>query len=241
MENSVLQEPLEYQAGGVTCIGQLVWDASQTGPRPGVLVAPAFGGLGPFEIEQAERLAALGYVALAVDYYGDGKRVEAQEQAFALMQALEVQRPVLSQRMNAALNALKSQTKVNPERTAAIGYCLGGKAVLDLARSGANLCAVVPIHGVFDRPPGEATKMIASALVLHGWADPLATPAQLNELTQELDSVCEDWQVLVFGKTGHSFTNPDANAPERGFSYNDRSNRRAWAALTSFLTEKLSD
>ncbi|MFT7594032.1 MAG: dienelactone hydrolase [Paracoccaceae bacterium] len=240
MVNNLMREPLSYQAGGVTCIGQLIWDANVTTPRPGVLVAPAFGGLGPFEIEQAEQLAALGYVALAVDYYGDGQRVETMQESSALMQALMAQRPALAHRMNAALSALKSQAQVDPDRTAAIGYCLGGKAVLDLARSGADLCGVVPIHGVFDRPPGEARAMIASVLALHGWADPLATPDQLVALTQELDAVCEDWQVLAFGKTGHSFTNPHANDPERGLAYDDRSNRRAWAALTAFLAEKLT-
>lgn len=229
-----------YSDGTTEFVGQLALDNSIKGPRPGILVAPAFSGLKAFEIERAKRLAALGYAALAIDYYGDGRTTEDRDTAFAWMGALDADRPLLTNRMIRALKALKSLPSVNPDRTAAIGYCFGGKAVLDLARSGADLRAVAPLHGLFDAPDLPRNTIKASILVLHGWSDPMATPDAVTALGQELTETCADWQILGFGGVGHSFTNPAANAPEAGIAYDAKSDTRSWTALTEFLAERLA-
>jgi dienelactone hydrolase len=183
----------------------------------------------------------MGYVALAVDYYGNAKRAETREESAQLMQALMAERPVLGRRMSAAMRALQRQRIVDADRIAAMGFCLGGKAVLDLARLGADLRAAIPIHGVYDAPPGENRRITASVLILHGWDDPLATPEDLTALAAELDaSGCDDWQVLGFGGTGHAFTNPHADDRKGGMFHSQRATDRSWAALTAFLEERFA-
>ncbi|QBF33740.1 dienelactone hydrolase family protein [Thalassococcus sp. S3] len=239
MANEIKQSTLGYAHDELQFEGQLFTHADQK-TRPGILVAPAFGGLGPLEIDYARRLADLGYVTLAVDYYGDAARVETQPEAYALMRAVEADRPVLAKRMQAAMTALQAQSDVEDGRIGAMGFCFGGKAVLDLARSGAPIKACVPIHGVYDAPPDPAQAMPGSVLVLHGWDDPLATPEQLTALAAELTVVCDDWQVLGFGGTGHAFTNPGAQSHDAGMGYSARASDRAWTALTKFFDETLN-
>ncbi|NIZ14530.1 dienelactone hydrolase family protein [Phaeobacter sp. HF9A] len=234
-------ESFSYRDGDDECIGHLVWDESRKTPAPGVLIAPAFGGLGVFERDRAAELAELGYVALAVDYYGNGTRAETPEEAQALMAEITADRRVLARRMVAAYEALADLPEVDENRIAATGYCLGGKAVMDLARTGAGIRACIPQHGVYDAPNFPTEQMQAAVLVLHGWDDPLSPPDALSALAQELTQHCTDWQVLGFGHTGHAFTNPKAQNPEGGMMYSARASTRAWAALTGFLAEKLTE
>lgn len=235
--------------------GTISRDSSLTGPRPAVLVAHAFGGQGAFDTEKAEDLARLGYVAIAIDMYGRGRRASDNAEAAILMHELTDDRPVVAQRMQMWLAVLAGLPDVDADRMAAIGFCFGGKSVLDLARSGADLRAVVSFHGVLDAPNPAATgpipafvptsasapaavPMRASVLVLHGWDDPLATPAQFCDLGAELTARGADWQMMAYGNTGHAFTNPAANAPDQGMMFNPRTNTRAWAAMVAFLKEK---
>jgi len=231
--------PHHYSDGETTFIGSLSYDDASPGPRPGVLIAPAFGGLGPLEIARAQDLARQGYVALAVDYYGDGKRANDEAEASALMRALNADRPLMARRMICALEVLKLLEGVDPGKIGAMGYCFGGKCVLDLARSGAEFQAVAPLHGVYDAPEMTAPHMVPAALILHGWDDPLSPPEAVLTLTKELTATCDDWQLLAFGHTGHAFTNPSAKAPAKGLAFNEDANRRSWAALLAFFAEKL--
>ncbi len=228
-----------YSDGHDSFIGYLAWDEQFEGAIPAVLIAPAFGGLGPFEKALAEELAAEGYVALAVDYYGNGKRAEGPDEARALMAEVTADRQVLARRMIAAFEAVEAMPHVDATRVGAMGFCLGGKAVLDLARTGADIKACIPIHGVYDTPNFETQKMRAAVMVLHGWNDPLAPPEALSALAEELTAHCDDWQVLGFGHTGHAFTNPNAQDEAGGMMYNERATERSWVALRNFLAEKL--
>lgn len=229
---------LTYTDGTTTMVGRVFHDPAHGDTQPGLLLAPAFAGPGPLEMQRAQDLAAMGYTVLVVDYYGDGRHTTDREVAVQWMANLNQNRPVLALRMNAALDALKAQPAVDADRTGALGFCLGGKAVLDLARSGADTRAVVPIHGLFDAPP-TVKDYRAAVLVLHGWDDPLAKPEAFIELTQELTTHCADWQTLAFGHTGHSFTNPNANMPDAGMAYSERAFARSWRILSDFLTEQL--
>jgi len=220
--------------------GTISRDTSLTGPRPGVLVAHAFGGQGAFDTGKAEDLARLGYVAIAIDLYGQGRRASSPDEAVALMQELTDNRPVVAARMQMWLGVLADLPDVDAARMGAIGFCFGGKCVLDLARSGADLRGVVGFHAVLDAPEvASGAPMLASVLVLHGWDDPLATPAQFCALGAELTGRGADWQMLAYGDTGHAFTNPAAQAPGEGMMFNPRTNARAWAAMATFLAERL--
>ena len=122
--------------------------------------------------------------------------------------------------------------------TFAIGFCFGGKCVLDLARSGADTRGVVSCHGLYDAPTDTGARPITAAiLVLHGWDDPLAPPSRLVELGRELTHRGADWQLHAYGHTGHSFTNPKAQAPDQGLAYQPASDARAWQAMRGFFAE----
>ena len=238
----IQQKTILYKDDQLTYEGVLCWDDSTSESRPGVLVAHAFGGQSSFDIEKAYLLAELGYVGFAIDMYGQGNRATTREEASRLMHTLTDNRPLLLERMTLAWEVLKSLEKVDANRTAAIGFCFGGKCVLDLARSGVNINGVVPFHGIFDQPGIQYTApILASILVLHGYDDPLATPNQMVELTDELSKRKADWQLVAFGNTGHAFTNPKANAPEIGMIFNSTTNERAWKMMENFLASIFSN
>ena len=218
--------------------GTICYDDSTTSRRPGVLVVHSFKGHSDFEVEKAVELAKLGYLGFAVDMYGAGRRASTPDEARALMKELDDDRPLLLERIRLALDTLKVQSQVDPEKLAGIGFCFGGKCLLDLIRSGTEIQGIVSFHGVYDQPPERHEDQIRSSiLILHGWDDPLGTPEQTLELARELTERGADWQILAFGNTGHSFTNPAARMPEQGLVYNQRSNDRAWLAMTNFLAE----
>lgn len=208
--------------------------------KPGVLVVHAWGGRDDFAEEKARALADMGYIALAVDLYGEGRRGANPEENAALMQALMQDRATLQQRMQLALETLRKVPGVDPCRTAAIGFCFGGLAVLDLARTGADIRGVVSFHGLLT-PPDNTTDIpiSASILALHGYDDPMAPPAQLVQFAEELTHAGADWQIHAYGGTVHAFTNPEAHNPDFGTVYSDRANRRAWESMQRFLAEVL--
>jgi dienelactone hydrolase len=236
---ALTREEFRYEAGEKTCIGTLSFDDSWDTPRPAVMIAPSFRGISDLDRDWADHYVALWYVGVAIDYYGDGTSVQTMEEASALMAVVNNDRPLFLRRMEGALAAVSADARVDDTRIAALGFCLGGKAVLDLARSGAKLAATVPIHGVLDAPPAGSVRMNTTVMLLHGWDDPLATPAQLEACAQELTEHCDDWQVLGFGNTGHAFTNPGAAGAGMGFS--QTANDRSKAIISALLAEKFTE
>jgi len=218
--------------------GQLFWDADSSRPRPGVLVAHTIRGRTNFELQRAEELAALGYVGFAIDVYGKQQIGTADANSRACMDALRDDRPLLQRRLMMALTTLQRQPEVDPQLIAAIGFCFGGLCVLDLARIAAPVKGVASFHGIFE-PPGNTigNKSDAKILALHGWNDPLATPAAVVALASELTTLGADWQIHGYGGTQHAFTNPAANDSSRGTVYNEKANRRSKQAMVNFLAE----
>ncbi|OWU86454.1 carboxymethylenebutenolidase [Oceanicola sp. 22II-s10i] len=222
-----------YSDGTTEFVGYVAEPDTIDGTRPAVLIAPAFMGLRDFEIEQARRLAELGYIAFAMDYYGGGFRTESREEAAVQMKTVNDDRKMLADRMVCALDEMKKLPGVDAARTAAMGYCLGGKAVLDLARTGADFRVSMPLHGIFDKPNFPTEKMKCAVVLLHGWDDTLAKPDAVVAIAEELTEHCEDWEILGFGHTPHAFTNP------AGAGYRQTSADRSWRWLTSTLEEHL--
>lgn len=220
--------------------GVAVADADWTDPRPGVLIVPNILGEKELDRVTAERIAALGYVGFVADLYGQGKRTTRESPNPALyMDPLNADRALLRDRLFASLAALHALPRVDATRTAAIGYCFGGKAVIDLARAGGAVRGVVAFHGIFD-PPGYdyPTPIAPRLLICHGWNDPLAPPDAVTGLAAELTAAEADWQVLALGGAGHAFTDSTLTTPPRpGFGYDPHADRRSWAAMTAFLTE----
>lgn len=229
---------VEYEHAGSLLEAYLAVDEAKTGPRPGVVIAHAWGGRGEHEEGVARKLAELGYVGFVLDMFGKGVRGTSRDENRALIGPFLEDRGLLMGRMAAAVEVLRQQPETDPERVAAIGYCFGGLCVLDLARSGADVRAVVSLHGLFAPPdphPGKA--ITAKVLALHGHDDPMVPVAAVTALETELTTAGADWQIHVYGGAMHAFTNPQANDPDFGTVYNAAADRRAWATLLGFLDE----
>ena len=235
----IITKTIQYNDVENTYEGYMSWDSEIPTKKPGILIAPTFKGQSDFENKKAEELAKMGYVGFAIDLYGKGIRAGTPEEAQQLMDTLNNNRPLLLQRMQLALSTLQNHEQVDANRLGAIGFCFGGKCVLDLARSGAAIKGTVTFHGVYDKPDILYHAPISSSiLVLHGWEDPLANPDQTVALAKELTERGADWQLHAFGHTGHAFTNPNAKFPEKGMFYQEQSNYRAWKLMSDFLEEK---
>ncbi len=219
--------------------GKICFDDRNSAPKAGVLVVHTIRGCTDFETEKAQELAKIGYVGFAVDMYGNGRNSNNSEKARVWMDELNNNRNLLLKRASLALETLKNHPEVDESKTGAIGFCFGGKCVLDLARAGAEFRGAVSFHGVYDKPEGleNNSPIKSSVLVLHGWDDPLNPPSSTVALAEELTARNADWQILSLGQTGHAFTNPTANMPERGLIYNELSNRRAWVVMRNFFEE----
>ena len=232
---------LQYNDGDVVLEGMVAWDSDARGPLPGVMIAHAWGGEGDFENGKARALAELGYVGFALDMYGKGRRGGNPDENAALMQPFVENRSLLQARIGAALAACRALPEVDAARVAALGFCFGGMCVLDLARSGADLRAVVSFHGLLGAPGNTRDVQIpARVLVLHGHDDPMVPVDQVVALQTELSEAGADWQVHVYGNTMHAFTNPAAADPDFGTVYSAVADRRSWRTMSDFLEDSLA-
>ena len=208
--------------------------------RPLVLVCHAWGGQGDFERAAADRLAGLGYIAMAVDVYGKGKRGETPEECQALMGPLVGDRAELQSRLAFAMETATAMDGVDTSRVAAIGFCFGGLSVLDMARMGADVKGVVSFHGLFMPAPNiPSPKISTKVLALHGWKDPMATPENVMEFSKEMTEAGADWTLNAYGNAVHAFTNPAADGSTSGVAYHAEADRRSWAACEDILQEVL--
>lgn len=237
---SIQTRTVEYTDGDTVFEGYLAYDDTKSGPQPAVAIAHAWAGRDEFECGRARALAELGYVGFAMDFYGKGVLGSGPEENAKLMQPFLEDRPMLQRRLQLGLETLRGQAEADKRRMAAIGYCLGGLCVLDLARIGADLRGVVSFHGIFS-PPGntQGNKIATKVLALHGDMDPMAPREQVVEFEKELTEAGADWQIHVYGNTWHAFTHPQANNPELGAIYNETAERRSWMAMRNFLAEIL--
>jgi dienelactone hydrolase len=232
-------ETIEYRDGDVTLKGYVAFDDQTSQKRPGILVMPEAFGLGANAKERANRLAALGYVALAGDPYGNGLEVNDLQEAVKHAGALREDPAKFRQRARVALDKLASLPQVDASRLAMIGYCMGGTFSLELARDGAPLRGVVSFHGGLEtQRPAVAGQVKAKILVCHGADDPFVPPAQVNAFAEEVTKAEADWQIISYGGTVHSFTNPSANSVGvPGLAYNQQSDERSWKAMRAFFEE----
>jgi dienelactone hydrolase len=237
---NITTKPFEYKDGSTTCIGYIAWDESYANERPCVLVAHDWRGRTAFSEEKAVQMAALGYVGIAIDVYGEGQNGASPEENAALMQPFIDDRKKLLKRLKAALSAAQKLDQVDASEIAIIGFCFGGLCALDLARSGIDVKAAISFHGLFDGNGLPAKKIKASVLALHGWDDPMVPPAKVTELGVELTKAGCDWQIHAYGQTSHAFTNPEAKDAKNGLMYSSQAERRAWAAAMDLLHEMFS-
>lgn len=232
-------EVIEYKHGDVVLEGYLAYDNAIKGKRPGVLVVHEWWGLNAYIKKRAEQLAKMGYIAFAADIYGKGVRTTHPEEAASFSAKYREDRKLLRSRALAGLDVLKNRSMTDPKRIAAIGYCFGGTTVLELALSGSDIAGVASFHGGlggFDF--GGAGSVKAKVLVLHGADDPFIPVEQISAFQEGMRKTGADWQMIYYGGTVHSFTNPDADSAKlKGAAYNERSDRRSWEAMKVFFGE----
>lgn len=209
--------------------------------RPAVLLAHDWSGLNAGTRTLARRIAELGHPCFAVDVYGAGVRGDELGDNTALMAPLLADRRRLRARLLAGVRAAASLPEVNSSPLAAVGCCFGGLCALDLARAALpEIVAAVSIHGGLQPPQiGEQPPIGARVLLLHGWSDPVAPPADVVAIARELTDAGADWQLNAYGHALHAFTFERAAMPERGIAYHPVAAARAWSALRSFLADTL--
>jgi dienelactone hydrolase len=229
---------IEYEQGGTALEGFIAYDDSFSGARPGVLIVHQWFGLTDYEKHRAEQLASLGYVAFCADIYGKDNRPKNVQEAGALAGKYKSDRTLLRARVNAALFLLKSKMIVDVNRIAAIGYCFGGTAVIELARSGAELNGVVSFHGGLDSPtPADGKNIKCKVLALAGADDPFQKPEDLTAFESEMRDNKVDWQIVFYGGAVHAFTQPDPGFVNAGAKYNEKADKRSWEAMKTFFAE----
>jgi dienelactone hydrolase len=214
----VTVERINYQAGNVACNGALVYDERASGPRPLLLMAPNWLGVTDDAIKRVATMAGSNYVAFVADMYGGGKIPAGPPEAAPLANGLRADAPERRQRIGAALDTLRSESakrKIGDlKRQAAVGFCFGGGNVLELARAGADVQAVICLHGDLLTPLAASPGGIKAAIcVMHGAKDPVVPKHDRDVFEAEMEAAGANWQMLVFGGLLHSFCEIESDVP----------------------------
>ena len=232
-------QPLAYQDGAVRLAGYVARPEMVKGTVPGVLIIHQWMGVTGHERMEADRLAALGYVAVAADIYGEGVRPRDSKEAAAQASIYKGDRALYRRRIRAGLEALKAQAGVDPGRLAVIGFCFGGTGALEAARAGMPVLGVVSFHGGLDAVPDpEARAITAKVLVCHGADDPNVPPKDVAAFHEEMRKAKADYTFIAYGGAVHAFTQKEAgNDPSKGVAYQEAAARRSWQHMRDFFAE----
>lgn len=233
---------VDYSAGGITMKGYLAYDKNMKGKRPGVLVVPEWWGLSGYERMRARELAKLGYVAMAVDMYGDGRRAGNPEEASRLSSEVTKNFGLEKTRFMAAMDFLRKQPEVDSSRIAAIGYCFGGGVVLNMATHGADLRGAASFHGSLGAvQPAKPGAVKAKVLVFQGKDDKFVGPEQVEAFREMMKEAGAHFQIVLYPGATHSFTNKEADEYAKKFhlpiAYDAKADRNSWDKLKEFLRE----
>ena len=233
------KQQLDYTNGKKTFKGELYWDETRTGRRPGVVVYPEGFGLNDHARERAARLVKLGYVAFVADPHGDGVVLPDLQTLMPALQAMFADRAEWRSRARAAYETLIAQPQVDDTKTAAIGFCFGGATCLELARTGAPLSAIATFHaGLLPELPEDAGRIRSKVLICHGAEDPLLPKEVLEAVMGELRRDTVDWQLIFYGNAVHSFSDPEAdkrNVP--ALKYDQKAEARSWSVMRTLFEE----
>lgn len=235
-----VSKTIAYEIGDTKFEGRLVYDNASKKLRPALLMAPNWLGPTDAAFKQAQEIAGRDYVIFVADMYGTSVRPKNGDEAGAASKTLYADPAAMRTRIAKALEVMKAQAGKAPidlQRIGAIGFCFGGANVLELARDGADIAGVVTFHGTLKKVSPEPAKAIKpKILALHGADDPYVDAAQVAGFEQEMREAKTDWQLVKFGNTVHSFTDPDAHMAGQA-DYNPVSARRAFKMMRNFFDE----
>ncbi len=239
-EPMLKEENITYTADGVSMNGFVVYDESMEGTRPAVLVVPEWWGLNEYGMMRARELAKLGYIAMAIDMYGNGKKAETPDSAGAFATPFYQNPQMAKTRIEAAIAKIKSYTQTDAANVAAVGYCFGGAMVLNTARMGIDLKAVVSFHGNLVGTPLNKELLKSQVLVCHGAADPFVPAEEVTKFKTEMDSAGVAYAFKAYPDAVHAFTNPNATAMGEKFKipikYNAAADTASWKDMKEFLS-----
>lgn len=237
------EENISYSLDTVTMDGYVVYDENTEGQRPAVLVVHEWWGFNEYSKMRARELAKLGYIAMAVDMYGNGKIADNPTDAQNLAMPFYQDPELAKARFRAALNKIKEYNKTDSNKIAAIGYCFGGGVLLNLARMGENLKAVVSFHGSLIGTPPIKDLLKSSILVCHGDADPFVPKDHVDQFKKQMDSIGADYTFKSYPGATHAFTNPDATEKGKNFNlpiaYNAAADSASWNDMKEFFGRTL--
>ena len=245
MTISIQTREIQYNAAdGQRLVGYFAAPSSQT-PHAGIIVAPEWWGRNEYAEQRARELAEHGYAALAIDMYGDKNVTTDAKQAYEWMMQTFADADTIVNRAQAGLETLAAQPEVNADQLAAIGFCYGGKVVLDLARSGAPLKAVATFHATLaPKAPAVEGQIQGEILVLHGELDSMVTLDDVASFREEMHAAKVNHEVIVFEDAKHGFSNPlaDERAKANGvdLGYNPEAERQGLEAMYDLLERNLS-
>jgi len=233
-------EEINYKSGDTGMVGFLAYDDSIKTKRPGILVVHEWWGLNDYARKRSRMLAKLGYTALAIDMYGNGKQATHPDDAGKFAGEVKKNMAVAQARFEAAMELLKKQPTVDPTRIGAIGYCFGGGVVLEMARRGVDLTGVASFHGSLTTDtPAKPGRVKAEVLVLNGADDPFTTAEQIDSFKKEMNAAGVHYKFINYPTAKHSFTNPDADKFGKKFNmplaYNREADKASWAEMQKFF------
>lgn len=239
---AVKGEEVEYKAGDTILKGYLAYDDAVKGKRPGVLVVHEWWGHNEYARKRARMLAELGYTALAVDMYGDGKQAAHPDDAGKFSSEVAKNLDLGMSRFMAGMRLLQGQKTVDKDKIAAIGYCFGGAVVLQMARAGVDLDAVVSFHGSLGTSlPAEPGKVKARVLVMNGADDPFVAAESIEAFKKEMSDAKVNYQFVSLAGAKHSFTNPEADGFGKKFNlpleYNAAADKQSWEGMKQLFAE----
>jgi dienelactone hydrolase len=234
-------ERISYSVSGLHCSGALIHDEGVRTPQPLLLMAPNWLGITPTSLDVSRQLAGHGYVVFTADMYGEGNQPTGKENPMEFLADIMKNPTETRRRITAAFDTMTKEAQSrgigDVKRRAAIGYCFGGANVLDLARNGVDVAAVVSMHGSLATPmPAKKGEVRAAVLVVHGAADPIAPKAERDALEKEMDAAGAKWAMLMWGHVVHAFTDVGLNHPPAAV-YHEPTARHGYNLAHAFIAD----
>ncbi len=240
-ESKLKEENITYSADSVTMNGFVVYDENKEGVRPAVLVVPEWWGLNDYAKMRATELAKLGYIAIAIDVYGNGKTADNPDSAGKYAMPFYQNPQMTKARIEAAIAKIKTYSQTDSMNVAAVGYCFGGGMLLNVARLGTNLKGVVSFHGSLIGTPADKSLLKSKILVCHGGADPFVPAAEAEKFKHQMDSIGASYTFKEYAGAMHAFTNPNATGMGEKFKipikYNAEADTASWKDMKEFFGE----
>lgn len=237
--SKIKEQVVTYSVGNITYQGFLAYDENIKGKRPAILVVPEWWGMTDYPKMRARQLAELGYVAFAVDMFGNGKiaanPTEAQNYTKPFYANAELSKTILE----AALVKVKLVKETDPTKIMAIGYCFGGAQVLNSAKLGMDFKGVVSFHGGLNGVRADKNLLKAKILVCHGGDDKFVSQNDVNAFKHQMDSIGADYKLIVYPNATHAFTNPASDENARKYNmpiaYNEKADKASWNDMKQFF------